>query len=135
MHISNNTKKKQYVIVAGAGISISPPSNLPSWRQYNKAIIDVIKELACGLCPEASDWIGAIDIENALPVQCISDLIVSQGAGASYFPLLELLNAASPNVNHLHWPNWQNAAYLKLLLQLILIRLSKMHLGKRQLNF
>lgn len=60
----------------------------------------MIKEQACALCPEASELIDAIDIENTLPVQCISDLIVSQGAGSSYFPLLELLNATSPNANH-----------------------------------
>ena len=100
MNTLNNIKQKRYVIVAGAGISMSQPSNLPSWWQYNKTIINVIKEQACELCPEASELIDAIDIENTLPVQCISDLIVSQGAGSSYFPLLELLNATSPNANH-----------------------------------
>lgn len=100
MNTLNNIKQKRYVIVAGAGISMSQPSNLPNWWQYNKTIIDVIKEQACELCPEAFELINAIDVENALPVQCISDLIVSQGAGSSYFPLLELLDATSPNANH-----------------------------------
>lgn len=100
MNVSNNNGKKQYVIIAGAGISMDPPSNLPSWWQYNKIIINIIKEQACELCPEASELINAIDVENALPVQCISDLVVRQGAGKSYFPLLELLNATRPNANH-----------------------------------
>ena len=91
----------RYTIIAGAGISMSPPSNLPSWWQYNKAIVEIIKELAGELCPEASDLIAAIDIEKGLPVQCISEVIVRQGAGESYFGLLELLDAVSPNANHL----------------------------------
>ena len=54
----------RYTIIAGAGISMSPPSNLPSWWQYNKVIVEIIKELACELCPEAFDLIAAIDIEK-----------------------------------------------------------------------
>lgn len=88
------------VIVAGAGISMAAPSNLPSWWQYNKKLIDVIKEQATSLCPEASGLMELIDVEGNLPVQCISDLIVKQGAGKSYFPLLGMLNSAMPNANH-----------------------------------
>lgn len=55
MNPLNNIRQKRYVIVAGAGISMSQPSNLPGWWQYNKTIINVIKEQACELCPEASE--------------------------------------------------------------------------------
>ena len=88
------------VIIAGAGISVAAPSNLPGWWQYNKKLIDVIKEQAAALCPEASGLMDLIDVERALPVQCISDVIVKQGAGKSYFPLLGMLNSAMPNANH-----------------------------------
>lgn len=88
------------VIIAGAGISMAAPSNLPGWWQYNKKLIDVIKEQAAALCPEASGLMDLIDVERALPVQCISDVIVKQGAGKSYFPLLGMLNSAMPNANH-----------------------------------
>lgn len=88
------------VIIAGAGISMAAPSNLPGWWQYNKKLIDVIKEQAVALCPEASGLMDLIDVERALPVQCISDVIVKQGAGKSYFPLLGMLNSAMPNANH-----------------------------------
>lgn len=91
---------KKFVIVAGAGISIAPPANLLSWWQYNKKLIEIMKEQALQLCPTASEFIELIDVENTLPVQCISDVIVRQGAGESYFPLLELLNSTSPNANH-----------------------------------
>lgn len=91
---------KQNVIIAGAGISVDPPSNLPSWREYNKELIVQIKAEALKLCPEAADILACIDVEQNLPVQCISQLIVSQGAGKSYFPLLKLLNGSIPNANH-----------------------------------
>lgn len=91
---------KQCVVIAGAGISAAPPSNLPSWWEYNKKLIAQIKTGALELCPEAADILECIDLENKLPVQCISQLVVSQGAGESYFPLLELLNGTIPNANH-----------------------------------
>lgn len=91
---------KQYVVIAGAGISVAPPSNLPSWWEYNKKLIAQIKTRALELCPGAADILECIDVENKLPVQCISQLVVSQGAGESYFPLLELLNGTVPNANH-----------------------------------
>lgn len=91
---------KQYVVIAGAGISTAPPSNLPSWWDYNKKIVTEIKVGALELCPEAADILECIDVENKLPVQCISQVVVSQGAGESYFPLLELLNGTFPNANH-----------------------------------
>jgi hypothetical protein len=36
-------RKKSLVIVAGSGISKDIPSNLPSWWEYNKIIIDEIR--------------------------------------------------------------------------------------------
>ncbi|MDE5756931.1 MAG: SIR2 family protein, partial [Clostridia bacterium] len=91
---------RQKVIIAGAGISVAPPSNLPSWWEYNKKLIAGIKTEVLELCPEAKDVLKGLDVENKLPVQCISQIIVSQGASESYFPLLELLNGTCPNANH-----------------------------------
>lgn len=91
---------KQNVIIAGAGISAASPSNVPSWWEYNKKLIEQIKTEALKLCPEAANILECIDAKNKLPVQCISQLVVSQGAGKSYFPLLELLNGTVPNANH-----------------------------------
>lgn len=95
------TNREEYVVIAGAGISMAAPANLPSWWQYNKKIVDEIKKQACDFCPEAVEWINKIDIgENGIAVQCLSELIVNEGAGDSYFTLLELLNAKNPNANH-----------------------------------
>ena len=87
------------VIIAGAGISKDLPSDLPSWWEFNDSIVNSIKRKALELLPAASDTINAIDMCN-LPVQCVSDLIVREGAGYSYFPLLAMLESAKPNANH-----------------------------------
>ena len=92
---------KKRVVIAGAGISIAAPSNLPSWWQYNQEMISAIKSIVLARCPQAQTELERIDIEKSLPVQCISDLIVKQGAGQSYFPLLSLLDGTTPNFNHL----------------------------------
>lgn len=91
---------RKKVVLAGSGISVAPPSNLPSWWGYNKELISAIKEKALEQCPGTEDLLAAIDIEKNLPVQCVSEIIVSHGAGDSYFPLLSLLNSSKPNINH-----------------------------------
>lgn len=55
---------KKYVIIAGAGISVDPPSNLPSWWEYNEKLIKQIKKEALKLCPEASEILTRIVIFN-----------------------------------------------------------------------
>lgn len=92
---------RNYVIIAGAGISMDAPSNLPSWRQYNQELIEAIKREALKLCPEAENLLKLISLGDTFPIQSLSDIIVNQGAGKSYFPLLGLLNSSSPNANHL----------------------------------
>lgn len=86
-------------VIAGAGISKDPPSDLPSWWEFNDSILNAIKRKATELLPAAHDAISNINI-NDLPVQCVSDLIVREGAGNSYFPLLKMLDSAKPNANH-----------------------------------
>lgn len=88
-----------FVIVAGAGISMDSPSNLPSWWGFNQKLIDGIKEKVLETLPSAKELLASIDVEK-LPVQCISEIIVRGGAGDSYFPLLTLLESARPNANH-----------------------------------
>lgn len=91
----------EIVIFAGSGVSVDEPANLPSWWEYNKALIEEIKRQALLLCPEAKRLLEPLDVEKDLPVQCVSDIIVRGGAGSAYFPLLKLLDGSMPNANHL----------------------------------
>lgn len=42
---------KRLVIVAGAGISMLPPSSLPDWRQFNEILLDEAKARALAAVP------------------------------------------------------------------------------------
>ena len=92
-------ENNSFILVVGAGISIDPPSNLPSWSGFYKKMLDGIKEKVLETLPTARKLLEPIDV-NKLPVQCISEIIVRSGAGDSYFPLLTLLESARPNANH-----------------------------------
>lgn len=87
-------------LIVGAGISVDSPSCLPSWWDYNKTIVKVIKEQAELLCPNAKEVLEELEVNSNLPVQCLSDVLVNEGAGKYYFPLLKLLNSTIPNANH-----------------------------------
>ncbi len=91
---------RKRIVIAGAGISAASPSNLPGWWDYNIILVNQIKRKVLEKYPEASAILECIDVSKKLPVQCISEVIVEQGAGESYFPLLQLLDGNRPNANH-----------------------------------
>lgn len=91
---------RKRIIIVGAGISAAPPSNLPDWWGYNITLVNQIKRKVLEMYPETSRVLECIDVSKKLPVQCISEVIVEQGAGESYFPLLQLLDGTRPNANH-----------------------------------
>lgn len=57
---------QNYVIITGAGISAARPSNLPSWWEYNRKLIEQIKKYTLEFCPEASNILKLIDVEKEL---------------------------------------------------------------------
>lgn len=88
------------VIIAGAGISKDPPSDLPSWSEYNVAILKAINELAKLELKYKNDLLDLNDIDKYIPTICLSDFVVRHAMGMAYFPLLEVLEGARPNNNH-----------------------------------
>lgn len=92
-------QNKRLLVVAGAGISVLAPSNVPSWWGFNEALLAAIKGLARGFVPGVADAIDRLSLES-LPVQAFSDLVVRSFAGDSYFPLLQALESRKTNANH-----------------------------------
>lgn len=90
----------KFVVVAGAGISVDYPSNLPSWWKFNESLINVIKKRAENLCPKINDLFSSITLDGSFPVQTLSDVLVRNGMGKFYFPILKMLNSDRPNANH-----------------------------------
>lgn len=95
-------RRAELVVFAGAGISMSAPSCLPSWKGFNLALLEEIKASALalpGLPERAAAAIRRLDIEQ-LGVEVLSDAVVRSFAGESYFPLLEVLDSDQTNRNH-----------------------------------
>ena len=95
-------RRAELVVFAGAGISMSAPSCLPSWKGFNLALIEEIKASALalpGLPESAAAAIRRLDI-GQLGLEALSDAVVRSFAGESYFPLLEVLDSDQLNANH-----------------------------------
>ncbi len=79
---------------------MAPPSCLPSWWDFNRALLQEIKALAETILPKG--LVAELDrLElNRIPVQSFSELIVDMFAGSSYFPILDVLDSSHSNANH-----------------------------------
>lgn len=100
MGLNDMIKNGKIVVVAGAGISKSPPSNLPSWWDFNKILIDTIGEVGSKYLNLTENALDADKIIENLTVVNVSQLFVNHLAGKTYFSLLSLLDGVSPNENH-----------------------------------
>lgn len=91
------------LIFCGAGISMLPPSCLPSWWGFNQALLEEAKratlQLLPGLPSEAIEGIHALSLDR-IPVQSFSDTLVQTFAGSGYFSVLDVLDSEFPNANH-----------------------------------
>lgn len=88
------------VVVAGAGISVLPPSSLPSWWGFNEALLKALRQAAQSLLPPGYDELLQDLTLDRIPVVAFSDHVVRSFAGEAYFPMLGLLESSRPNANH-----------------------------------
>lgn len=98
--LSRAIREKHLAVLCGAGLSMSPPSLVPSWSAFNGIIVEEICSLAASSVP--SDVVPEIRAINPakIPVQSLSDDIVNVFAGETYFQLLRFLDADETNANH-----------------------------------
>lgn len=93
------------VVLCGAGISMAPPSSLPSWWDFNR---DVLRGLADRLASETSTkWVeGRFDalIERRETLRAFTPdfmaQLMAEEVGLDYFRCLEALDADAWNTNH-----------------------------------
>jgi tetratricopeptide (TPR) repeat protein len=88
------------IVLAGAGISVAPPSHLPDWYGFYRVLLAEIQALALEVVPDAKQAIERLDLDQ-IDVAAFSDRLVRYCAGDSYFPILEVLDSDRPNANHL----------------------------------
>jgi tetratricopeptide (TPR) repeat protein len=98
-------RESRLVIFAGAGVSIEPPSNLPSWRDVNRIVVRSLAAQAAEaigepLASKGADLILARHQQEKLPpeyqAQVLAELLHSR-----YFDVLRHLDSDRPNANHL----------------------------------
>jgi tetratricopeptide (TPR) repeat protein len=90
------------VVLAGAGISAPPPSDLPSWWGFNQAVLDGIRRQVLAddeLEPGLQRAIDSIELDS-IGVALFSQVVYSAFAGSSWFELVGHLDGTVPNQCH-----------------------------------
>lgn len=90
-------------VLAGAGLSVAPPSNVPSWWGFNEEVLHRIVskvrtelDLDADLDNEINDLsLGEIGVAH------FSQIIHDSFAGQGWFQLLQVLEGRAPNDGHL----------------------------------
>jgi tetratricopeptide (TPR) repeat protein len=109
---------KQVIFFVGAGISMIPPSCLPSWWQINHAILDAIADEASTIASgsrELADLIKQREADGKLPPEFVAEIITNR-FGGSYFDVLNCLEGDTPNKVHLWLATLAGAGLLKAII-------------------
>jgi len=96
-------RKRKATFFLGAGISMIPPSCLPSWWQINHTILDALTDESVSLVPEVRELTRLIkkrEDDGKLPPEFVAEIITDR-IGESYFDVLQALEGDTPNQAHL----------------------------------
>jgi len=98
-------RQSRLVIFAGAGISMAPPTNLPSWRDFNRIVIRALAEVSAPIVTEnlansAAELILARHAREKLPPEYQAQ-VLAEFLHESYFDVIRYLDSDRPNATHL----------------------------------
>lgn len=101
----DEVRERGVVVLCGAGISMAPPSSLPSWWDFNRG---VLRGLADRLVRDTSGkWVeGRFDalIQRRESLQSLTPdfmaQLMAEEVGGDYFRVLQALDAEAWNTNH-----------------------------------
>src|SRR4030042_4959903 len=98
-------------IFVGAGISMIPPSCLPSWWQINHAILDALADVSADLVntKELATLIKKREEEGKLPPEFVSEIITGRYPKDT-FEVLRCLRGDRPNSTHCWLATLANAS-------------------------
>ncbi|MFX1250779.1 MAG: SIR2 family protein [Promethearchaeota archaeon] len=96
-------KQRKVTFFVGAGISLIPPSCLPSWWQINHLVLDSLANESFPLVPEVKQLTSLIkkhEEDGNLPPEFVAEIITNR-IGSSYFDVLQILEGDILNQVHL----------------------------------
>jgi tetratricopeptide (TPR) repeat protein/NAD-dependent SIR2 family protein deacetylase len=98
-------RESPLVVFAGAGVSMAPPTNLPSWREFNGAVVRALADSAAPLVSQpiasrAAEVVLARHAEKKLPPEYQAQ-VLAETMHARYFEVLRHLDSDRPNPTHL----------------------------------
>lgn len=97
--------ESRLVIFAGAGISMAPPTNLPSWRDFNHVVIRALADASAplldrALADRAVDVVSTRHTQEKLPPEYQAQLL-AEILRRRYFDVIRHLDSDHPNATHL----------------------------------
>jgi tetratricopeptide (TPR) repeat protein len=99
------TKESRLLIFAGAGVSMGPPTNLPSWTEVNRIVVrslaaSAARAIGQPLASNASEIILNRHAKEKLP-PAYQAQILAEWLSYSYFDVLKFIDSDRPNASHL----------------------------------
>ena len=107
--------EKEFIVIAGSGISKASPSNLPSWWDYNMILLEELNKSAAKVLPEEEQPLTG-NLMEYLPVVSVSDFLMRGAMGNGYYPLLKILEGTRPNNIHYGLAELANRNRLKAII-------------------
>jgi SIR2-like domain len=98
----DGARQGRLAVVAGAGISMLPPSNLPSWWEFTAALLTAALAKAATAPFLDEDSIAAVRslTPDSINTATLSEAISKYVASIAYFPVLTVLDGTTINANH-----------------------------------
>lgn len=95
-------RRSNLAVLAGAGLSMLPPSTLPSWADFVGALLDEAIDSAAAAPFLDGPAVAAIRSlsASAIGTGTLSEAITKYVAGVAYYPVLSALDGTEVNANH-----------------------------------
>lgn len=93
-------RERRLVAFGGAGVSMLAPSRAPSWWEIYAAAAEALGERFREGFPAIAPELDIASLLAPLQTQQLSDLIVARFAGDRFVEILQVVDVADPNENH-----------------------------------
>lgn len=103
------------VVLCGAGVSVLPPSSVPSWWGFNQSVLDELVRRFVNVHQVPVRAAGAVArlSLDVLDVAEFSQVVSDAFAGDTWFDVLGVLDGLEPNANHQTLARWAVAGSLR----------------------